>query len=203
MTKPPLALVRFGFARLWDVVAVLLIAFVLWKIFAAPRFLVAAERSQPAPHASFDRLEGGTFRVTDQRGRLLFLDFYASWCEPCKIELPLVESWARTHPRAAVVPVDVAEPLVAVAAFAQRYRLKNVALDPHGDARGIFGIDGFPTVVVVDPAGRIRAKWEGLNPAIAIAMSNAEQVIGSAPLPARNIGTAAYTSARSSRALPP
>jgi thiol-disulfide isomerase/thioredoxin len=157
-----------------------LVAFVLWKIFLLPRTFSSPERAQPVPHAVFQRLDGGDFRVADQRGRLLFLDFYASWCGPCKIELPLVEKWARNHPAALVVPVDVAEPSAVVAAFARSYGLRNVVLDPHGDVQGIFAIGGFPTVVVVDPAGRIRAKWEGLNPAIGLAMSNALTQVGTA-----------------------
>lgn len=163
-------------ARLWDVLAVLVIAFAIWKLFIAPRSFSPAG-SQPAPHAVYQRLDGGTFRVADERGHLLFLDFYASWCEPCKIELPLVERWAKAHPDVAVVPVDVGEPRAAVAAFAQRYRLQNVALDPSSNAQAFFSVQGFPTLVVIDPSGHIRAKWEGLNPAIAMAMTNAQRTL--------------------------
>ena len=177
MIPPARVKFRLSAARLWDVLAILLVAFAGWKIFGAPRAFAAADRAQPAPHASFERLDGGTFRVADQRGRLLFLDFFASWCEPCKIELPMVQRWAARHPGAVVVPVDVEEPRPLAAAFARRYGLTNVALDVRGDARGIFAVAGFPTVVVVDPAGRIRASWEGLNPAIGLALSNAEAVL--------------------------
>src|SRR5580692_9261876 len=104
----------FPWGRLWDVAALLVVAFVLWKIFVAPRSFRPAESAQPAPQASFTRLDGSAFRVTDARGHLLFLDFYASWCEPCKVEIPMVESWAKTHRGAVVVPVDVAEPPIAV-----------------------------------------------------------------------------------------
>jgi thiol-disulfide isomerase/thioredoxin len=167
----------FPWARVWDVAALVVVAFVLWKIFVAPRSFAVAASARPAPHATFERLDGSTFRVTDARGRLLFLDFYASWCTPCKVELPLVRSWARTHTRALVVPIDVAEPRGTVDAFARKYGLENVALDPHADAQGIFSVAGFPTVVVIDPQGRIRATWQGLNPAIAMAMSNAESAL--------------------------
>jgi thiol-disulfide isomerase/thioredoxin len=169
--------VGFRWARVWDVAALLVVAFVLWKIFVAPRSFGVAASAQPAPHATFTRLDGGAFHVTDARGRLLFLDFYASWCEPCKVELPLVESWAKAHARTVVVPVDVAEPRIVVREFARKYGLNNVALDPHGDAQSIFSIGGLPTVVVIDPQGRIRATWEGLNPAISLAMSNAEKTL--------------------------
>jgi thiol-disulfide isomerase/thioredoxin len=154
------------------VLAVLVIGFAVWKIFIAPR---SFERpgAHPAPAAIYQRLNGSAFRVADQRGRVLFLDFYASWCEPCKLELPLVEIWSREHPGATVVPVDVDEERPIAAAFARRYRLHNVALDPESSARALFAVQGFPTVVVIDRSGFIRAKWEGLNPAIALALNNA------------------------------
>ena len=160
--------------KVWDALAIVAIAFVVWKIFIAPRSF-SAPGSQPAPHAVYDRLDGGAFHVADQRGSLVFLDFYASWCTPCAIELPLVEAWARGHRDAIVVPVDVGERRAVAAAFARRHSLENVALDPSSNARALFGVEGFPTVVVIDPTSHIRAKWEGLNPAIGLAMSNAEK----------------------------
>jgi len=101
------------------------------------------------------------------------LDFYASWCEPCQLETPMIERYARANPQAAVVPIDVGEPAAVAAHFAQRYKLKGVVLDPSSSSQGFFQIDGFPTIVVVDPQGRIRATWSGFNPAIELAMSNA------------------------------
>ncbi len=158
--------------RIWDVLAVAVVAFALWKMFVAPRSF-AAPRSIPAPHAAYERLDGGRFRVAAERGRIVFMDFYASWCMPCKIELPLVESWSRTHPEAVVVPIDVGEPRSIATTFARRLALRDVALDPHASARALFGIVGFPTIVVIDSEGYVRAKWEGLNPAIEPALSNA------------------------------
>jgi len=162
----------FTAGRLWDVLAALVIGFALWKIFIAPRSF-EPPRAHPAPLATYARLGGGVLSLADQRGHVVFLDFYASWCEPCRLELPMVESWARAHPDATVVPVDVGEPRSAVADFAARYRLQNVALDPESRSRALFGLEGFPTITVIDGAGFVRAKWEGLNPAIALAMSNA------------------------------
>jgi thiol-disulfide isomerase/thioredoxin len=162
----------FTAGRFWDALAALVIGFAIWKIFVAPRSFETAG-THPAPAAIYERLNGGAFRVADQRGRVLFLDFYASWCEPCKLELPLVESWSRKHPRATVVPVDVGEERAIATVFARQYRLHNVALDPKGSARALFALQGFPTVVVIDRSGFIRATWEGLNPAIGLAMTHA------------------------------
>jgi thiol-disulfide isomerase/thioredoxin len=151
---------------------------VAWKIFLAPRALSAA-RAYPAPRIAYPKLGGGTFRIGDERGRVVFLDFYASWCEPCQLETPLIERYARANPRVAVVPIDVAEPAAIAAHFARQYKLKDVVLDPSGSSQGFFQIEGFPTIVVIDPHGQIRATWSGFNPAIELAMSNAQKKLQS------------------------
>ena len=158
--------------RFLDVLAILVLAFVVWKIFIAPRALKGAD-AYPAPRVAFEKLDGGTFHISDAHGRVLFLDFFASWCEPCKLESPLVQRYARAHPEVMVVPVDVGEPASVAARFAKKYKIRNVVLDPHSLSQGFFQVQGFPTIVVIDPQGRIRATWSGFNPAIQMAMGNA------------------------------
>ncbi len=165
----------FTRGRLLDALAVAVIVFVAWKIFLAPRMFNHAASAYRAPNVAFQRLDGSTFHVSDARGRVLFLDFFASWCEPCRLEMPMVEAYARAHPEIDLVAVDVGEPRSAASAFAKRYRVGNAALDPTTSAQGYFQIQGFPTIVVIDPQGRIRANWSGFNPAIALAMNNAER----------------------------
>jgi thiol-disulfide isomerase/thioredoxin len=159
-------------ARLWDVLALLVIAFVVWKWFVAPR---ALDRTNafPAPRISYTLLDGKTYVLSAHRGHVIFLDFWASWCEPCKVELPLVEAFARQHPEVDVVPVNVGESLPVVTSYANEHHLGNVATDPKSISQGYFQLDGFPTVVVIDPQGRIRATWQGFNPAVTTNMSNA------------------------------
>jgi thiol-disulfide isomerase/thioredoxin len=167
---------RFTPGRLLDIAAVAVLAFVLWKIFLAPRTF-SAPGTAPAPHVVYERLDGGTFRMTGERGHVVFLDFFASWCEPCRVETPIVEKWAREHPNVTVVPVDVGEPRIVAQRYAQQMHLMHVAIDPSGSSQGYFNVQGFPTVVVVDGHGDIRAAWAGLNPAIALAMTNAEKTL--------------------------
>lgn len=163
-------------SRLWDALAIAVILFVAWKWFVAPRSL-AQTAAYPAPRVSYALLDGGNYALASRRGRVVFLDFWASWCDPCKAQLPLVERFARAHPEVDVVAVDVGEPRGVVASYAAAHALRGVALDTAGLSRGFFQIEGFPTMVVIDPQGKIRATWTGFNPVIADNMSNAQRVL--------------------------
>jgi hypothetical protein len=89
----------------------------------------------------------------------------------------MVEKFARAHPEVEVVPIDVGEPREVVEAYARKHAMLNVALDPKTLSQGFFQIEGFPTMVVVDPQGRIRATWTGFNPAIQMNMAHAARTL--------------------------
>lgn len=159
--------------------AIAVIAFVAWKWFVAPRALENATNAFPAPHVSYARLDGGTFALTAHRGRVVFLDFWASWCEPCRLSLPIAEAYAKAHPGVDVIPVDVGEPREVAAAYAKAHDMHAVVIDPQHISEGYFQIAGFPTMVVIDPQGRLRATWAGFNPLLASNMENARKALQS------------------------
>ena len=167
-----------SWARLWDALAIAVIAFVAWKWYFAGRTL-DKPNAFPAPHVSYALLDGGTFALTAHRGRVVFLDFWASWCAPCRLSLPLAEGYAKAHPEVDVIPVDVGEPRAVAAAYAKEHDLRSVALDPQSISNGYFQIEGFPTMVAIDPQGRIRATWTGFNPLLASNMENARKTLSS------------------------
>jgi peptide/nickel transport system substrate-binding protein len=171
------------FARRWlarglDAVAVLVVLYAIFHFVLQPRLF--GEAALPAPPVDLASLGGGRFSLAAHRGRVVFLDFWASWCEPCKESLPLVERYARTHPGVDVIPVDVGEDRATAAGFARDHGLASVALDPDEIAARAFGVSGFPTMVVVDPSGTMRAKWIGFNPAIEAEMATALERFGRA-----------------------
>ncbi len=165
-------------SRLWDLLAVLVVLFVVWKWFIAPRSLDLV-KAVPAPHVTYALLDGGSFALAQQRGHTVFLDFWATWCTPCRLSLPLVEGYARAHPNVDIVAVNMGEPEPAVAAFSKQYGMSKVAMDPQSLSTGFFQLQGYPTMVVIDPQGRIRATWMGFNPAIAANMENAREKLDS------------------------
>jgi thiol-disulfide isomerase/thioredoxin len=104
---------------------------------------------------------------------VVFLDFWASWCDACKASLPLVEHYAREHPDVEVIAVDSNEPEPVGRHFAREEGLRRVVLDSQGRVTAAYGIEGLPTIVVIDPKGFVRAQWPGFNPAIELAMEDA------------------------------
>jgi len=159
-------------ARGLDVLAVLIVSFALFEFFIAPR--LAENHIVPAPPMSLATLDGGRFTIDRQRGRLTYLDFWATWCAPCRQSIPLIQRFARSHPEVDVVSIDVGEPPAVVDAFVRKHPMERVALDPDQTAAHAFGVADFPTMVVIDRQGNQRAKWVGFNPEIEAQMAAAE-----------------------------
>jgi len=154
-----------------DWLSIAIVAVVAYKLLIAPRTFGPPV---PAPALVAAQLDGPRFDLSHERGHVVFLDFFASWCEPCKISLPLVERYARDHPQSRVYTVDVGDPLPVVRSFARSHHLDRVVIDSDERIAKRFGVDGFPTMIVVDADGAIRTRWAGLNPAIGLAMQHAQ-----------------------------
>jgi cytochrome c biogenesis protein CcmG/thiol:disulfide interchange protein DsbE len=110
-----------------------------------------------------------------------FVDFWATWCEPCRLSLPLVEAFAAAHPDVDVLAVDVGERPEVARQYAREHGVRNLAFDEDAHVASAFGVSGYPTIVVLDPRGYVRAKWIGFNPAVAVAMSHARAALGASP----------------------
>ena len=163
--------------RLWgralDVAAVVVV------LAAVARFVVIPRLTHPAPAVApavaLQRIDGSTFSLANYRGKLVFLDFWATWCDPCRASIPLVQKFKRDHPEAVVISVDAGETPAIVAPFVKQFAMRDVALDPDERARKQFGVSGFPTMIVIDPHGTIRASWPGYDPDIEKAMADAQR----------------------------
>ncbi len=124
----------------------------------------AAEVGRAAPDFVLRTLDSGTVRLSDLRGRTVLLNFWASWCQPCRQEMPeLVRAQAELGERGLqVVAVDLQEPDGPVGDFAREFGMRfPVAFDRTGEvARTFRASTQLPTSVLVDAQGVVR----GLNP---------------------------------------
>ena len=126
--------------------------------------LVAGER-EPAPEIELPELSGGgTGGLADYRGRVVVLNFWASWCDPCRAESPLLQRWHERLEKddALVLGVDVQDVDSDARDFIDEYGLTYPMLrDGPGDTREKFGILGLPETFVVDRKGRVAAVQRG------------------------------------------
>ena len=99
-----------------------------------------------------------------RRGRILFVNFWASWCDPCRREAPALEAFAASLPRdrAALVGVDEADQRGDALAFIRRYKLTYPMLsDPTRRVGRAYALLGLPTTVAIDQKGRIAVELLG------------------------------------------
>jgi cytochrome c biogenesis protein CcmG/thiol:disulfide interchange protein DsbE len=126
--------------------------------------LQSGERT-PAPALELPRLSGaGAGSLEDYRGQVVVLNFWASWCEPCREESPLLQRWhERMRERdGTVLGVDVQDVTDDARAFIGEYGLTYPMLrDGEGVTRESFAIIGFPETFVIDRRGRIAAVRRG------------------------------------------
>ncbi|MGH2981244.1 MAG: TlpA family protein disulfide reductase [Solirubrobacterales bacterium] len=117
------------------------------------------ELGEPAPDEPLPRLDGsGSGSVADYRGRWVLVNFWASWCLPCRDESPALESFHRDHagPRFTVLGIDTRDLSDDGRDFVRRYGISYPQLrDGDGDAAHDFGTTGVPETFLVDPEGKL------------------------------------------------
>jgi cytochrome c biogenesis protein CcmG, thiol:disulfide interchange protein DsbE len=126
--------------------------------------LARGER-QTAPVFTAPRLSGdGEASLDDYRGKVVILNYWASWCDPCRQESPLLQRWhKRISPRGGtVLGVDVRDVSDDALEFISEYRLTYPHLrDGPGDTMDDYGVIGLPETFVIDRKGRIAATARG------------------------------------------
>jgi peroxiredoxin len=129
-------------------------------------------RNDPAPEYSLMNLDGTPYPMESLEGRVVILDFFATWCAPCIAELPELDELRHEFEDSDDVKIVVVandsggDTPEAISEFIRERNLElPFAYDPEGKAHSSFGFAGLPGLVVMDPAGNIRLTREGYNAA--------------------------------------
>lgn len=131
---------------------------------AGPRYQVLPWRSgKPASTFDVTDLNGKTWRQNDLRGRAVLINFWASWCEPCRAEMPSLQALAEQNSgKLVVLAVNLKESEPTISRFAQRTGLSlPVVRDADGALARAWGVSVYPSTVLIDARGRVTSVVRG------------------------------------------
>lgn len=121
------------------------------------------EIGQPAPNFAFVWADGRGADLAGLRGRPVVLNFWATWCAPCRAEMPELVELHRTNPAVQLLEINTQEGLDAIRPFAEAFAMTMpVLVDEAGAVRSLYGVRSMPTTLFIDSAGIVRARWAGL-----------------------------------------
>lgn len=127
---------------------------------------VRPEPGYLAPDIAGTSVEGEPTRLSDLRGKAVFLNFWASWCGPCLLEMPGIQQlYAELPPNTAILAVNATHTEASAEAVAQFLQAEGytfpVMLDPSGEANARYRVMALPTSLFIDPEGVIRKRVAG------------------------------------------
>src|SRR5215218_9860275 len=125
-------------------------------LIAAPASATGVKVGKPAPDATLSLIEGKPIKLSELRGQVVVLNYWATWCGPCKVELPMLDKYYRIQGKYGLrvfavatedsLPVKVLKPLFAAMAITPVRKIRG----PYGDYTAV------PTNIVIDRAGVVR-----------------------------------------------
>lgn len=120
----------------------------------------------PAPEFALKDADGKTVRLEEYRGKVVLLDFFATWCGPCKIEIPWFMEWERKHKDKGFSVLGVSmddEGWEVVKPFLADLKVNyRVVIGNDSTAQLYGGVDALPTTFLIDRNGKIAAVHIGL-----------------------------------------
>jgi len=123
---------------------------------------------QPAPAFELTDLSGATVRLSQFHGKVVLLDFWATWCGPCRRSMPMLDRLqAEIGGEVVLLAINLQESEDIVRSYIQRQGFRaRVLLDHAGRTGSDYGIQSIPMQVLVDPEGVVRDVVVGFSPAL-------------------------------------
>jgi peroxiredoxin len=122
------------------------------------------KEAAPTPDFSLTDPEGKKISLKDFRGKTIFLNFWATWCEPCREEMPAMEKLYREHKNNnfVVLAINVKDRRQEALAFVKELKLTYpIAFDPNAEVASLYGAWGLPTTYLICPKGEGLARGWG------------------------------------------
>lgn len=127
---------------------------------------VTLSQAKRAPALALTDLHGRTVRLSDYKGRVVLLNFWATWCPPCRAEMPDLVKWQRRYGRKGLQIIGITYPPTVRAdarRFTRKLRVTYPILRGTRATKTLFtASETLPMTVIIDRAGNIRAVIEGI-----------------------------------------
>ncbi len=137
---------------------------------------VVTQAGQPAPDFSLVSLEGETVQLSDFSGQVVMVNLWATWCPPCKAEMPTINAYYQAHKNEGfvVLAVNNQENKSQVSKFIQTNGFSfPVLLDAHSRVITDYNVRGLPTSFIIDRDGQIQHTHTGQ-----ISREQLEEIVG-------------------------
>jgi thiol-disulfide isomerase/thioredoxin len=125
---------------------------------------VSPQKGDLAPDFLLERLEGGELRLSEFRGKAVVLNFWATWCAPCRKEIPLlIEAYDRYRDQGLVViGLNLQEGKSIIEPYARDFGMEfPIAVDRDGEVGDEYRLLGLPTTYFIDREGVVRSTYTG------------------------------------------
>lgn len=140
---------------------------------------------KPAPDIELKLINGSAFRPSNAKGKVLVLDFWATWCAPCKASFPKVDAIYKKHAARGleVVAINEDEDQKKVPAFLDEVKPSfTIAFDNNGKGAEAFGVETMPSSFIIDRRGVVRYAHSGYHPDdAAVIEAEVEELLAEAP----------------------
>jgi peroxiredoxin len=123
--------------------------------------------SRPAPDFTLKSSAGTNVRLSEQRGQVVMLNFWASWCGPCRQEMPLLDGISKKYSKMGFVlyGINVEQDNTDAKKMLKDLGTQfTILFDPESKLSSLYNVDAMPTSIMIDKKGKIRHVDRGYKP---------------------------------------
>ncbi|HKZ71652.1 MAG TPA: TlpA disulfide reductase family protein [Nitrospirota bacterium] len=146
-----------------DILFRLLLALFVWQISSTS--VLACSVGDDAPGFSLKDISGKDWSLEDLKGKVVFINFWGTWCQPCKKELPALNELQRKNKEVVIIAINIDKTRESADTFLKKISLDQltILLDPGTKVVSSFGARAMPTSYILDREGKVRFIHYGFN----------------------------------------